>query len=575
MSKSYHISRFLNEKEQGNLAQYDNTLSHLLFHRGIKTYSDAQKFLEPNYDDQSYDPYLLKDARKSALRIIEAIKSGQKIAIYADYDADGIPGASLWHSFFSKIGYKNFVIYIPHRHDEGFGLNIEAVEQLANEKVDLIVTVDCGITDILPAKKAKDLGVDLIITDHHEPKDILPEAYAIIDHKQKDCNYPDKNICGSGVAYKLIQAILKTDRLSLSEGHEKWFLDLVGIATLSDMVPLIGENRIFAYYGLKVLRKSPRLGLSQLLKKLKINQRYINEDDIGYMITPRINAASRMGLPMDAFHLLTAENEIDAEKYADHLDKINNERKGVVASLVKDVKKSLHQRYGDNLPSVLVIGNPEWRPSLLGLVANTCAEEFNRPAFFWGRDGGNIIKGSCRSPKGFSLVEIMKNCPTKTFLQFGGHHQSGGFSVANEEIHFLENRLIESSENLHNKNRQTEEDEKDYIDLEISLDEIDENFVEKIIKLGPFGVGNPRPVFLTKNLFPLTIKKFGKKSEHIELKFKLKNRELSAISFFSGNSKWAESIGQNKKIDLVYSIEKSHFRGRPEIRLRILDLNVY
>lgn len=557
------------------LSAHDPILSHLLYHRGIIDNESVENFIEPNYDEQSYDPYLLKDARKSALRIIEAIKSGQKIAIYADYDADGIPGASLWHSFFSKIGYKNFVIYIPHRHDEGFGLNIEAVEQLANEKVDLIVTVDCGITDILPAKKAKDLGVDLIITDHHEPKDILPEAYAIIDHKQKDCNYPDKNICGSGVAYKLIQAILKTDRLGLSEGHEKWFLDLVGIATLSDMVPLTGENRIFAYYGLKVLRKSHRLGLVQLLKKLKINQRYINEDDIGYMITPRINAASRMGLPMDAFHLLTAENEIDAEKYADHLDKINNERKGVVASLIKEVKKNLHQRYGDNLPNVLVIGNPEWRPSLLGLVANTCAEEFNRPAFFWGRDGGNIIKGSCRSPKGFSLVEIMKNCPTKTFLQFGGHHQSGGFSVANEEIHFLENRLIESSENLHNKNRQTEEDEKDYIDLEISLDEIDENFVEKIIKLGPFGVGNPRPVFLTKNLFTLTIKKFGKKSEHIELKFKLKNRELSAISFFGGNSKWAESIGQNKKIDLVYSIEKSHFRGRPEIRLRILDLIVY
>jgi single-stranded-DNA-specific exonuclease len=572
MSKSYHIAKFLNEKERENLAQYDNTLSHLLFHRGIKTGLDAQKFIEPNYEEHNHDPFLLKDAEKASLRIIEAIKGAQKIAIYADYDADGIPGASLWHSFFSKIGYKNFIIYIPHRHDEGFGLNIEAVEQLANEKVQLIITVDCGITDILPAKKAKDLGIDLIITDHHEPKEILPDAYAIIDHKQEDCNYPDKNICGSGVAYKLIQAILKKDRLGLPDGHEKWFLDLVGIATLSDMVPLVGENRLFAYYGLMVLRKSPRKGLIELLKKLKINQKYLNEDDIGYMITPRINAASRMGLPMDAFHLLTAENEIEAQKFTDHLDKINNERKGVVASLVKEAKKHLHERYGDNIPNVIVLGNPDWRPSLLGLVANTCAEEFDRPAFFWGRDGGNIIKGSCRSEGKTNVVELMQVSLPNTFIQFGGHKYSGGFAVANDEIHFLEKRLNEAF-GLVTKSEAKTNDE--LIDLEMEIDDVGDKLFDTVNKLAPFGIGNPKPIFLFRKLIPISIKKFGKTGDHLELIFKKSNgQKVCAISFFGAKEKWVGELGEGKVIDLIASIEKSMFRGRAEIRLRVEEIHI-
>jgi single-stranded-DNA-specific exonuclease len=320
-------------------------------------------------------------------------------------------------------------------------LNIEAVQELSGQGAKLIITIDCGITDVLAVEKANRLGLEVIITDHHEPPSPLPAAFAIIDHKQVDCNYPDKNICGSGVAFKLIQAILKLNRFGLKQGHEKWLLDLVGIATLSDMVPLVGENRIFAYYGLSVLRKSPRKGLMQLLRKLKIDQRYLNEDDVAFMITPRINAASRMGLPMDAYNLLVADNEVDANKYTDHLDKINNERKGVVSSLVKEVKKILEERYGNEIPDVIVLGNPEWRPSLLGLVANTCAEEFDRPTFFWGRDGGNIIKGSCRSEGKTSVVELMRSSVPETFLQFGGHKHSGGFAVSNEEIHFFGKKI--------------------------------------------------------------------------------------------------------------------------------------
>ena len=216
---------------------------------------------------------------------------------------------------------------------------------------------------------------------------------------------------------------------------EKWLLDLVGMATLSDMVPLVGENRIFAHYGLSVLRKSPRLGLVRLLAKLKIPQKYITEDDIGFMISPRINAASRMGVPMDAFRLLSAVTDEEARTYTDHLDAINNERKGMVASLVKEVKKTITERYGDVIPSAIVLGNPEWRPSLLGLAANTCAGEFKRPVFLWGRDGSDVIKGSCRSEGISNIVEIMKGVPSGVFLQYGGHHHSGGFAVGNDQIH--------------------------------------------------------------------------------------------------------------------------------------------
>jgi single-stranded-DNA-specific exonuclease len=569
MSKPYQVARVLNEKERENLAKYDNLVSHLLFHRGFTTNEEADKFLIPDYENGVHDPFLLKDAERSADRIIKSIKNGEKIAIYGDYDADGIPASAIFHDFFKRIGYKNFSIYIPHRHDEGFGLNKEAIEQLSGEKVDLLITVDCGITDIEPVTLANKLGMEVIITDHHEPPASLPAAFAIIDHKQIDCNYPDKNLCGSGIVFKLIQAILKRDRLGLKDGHEKWLLDLVGIATLSDMVPLIGENRIFAHYGLAVLRKSPRKGIVELLRKLKIDQRYLNEDDIAFMITPRINAASRMGQPMDAFNLLIADNDIDANHYADHLDKINNERKGVVASLVKEVKKILHERYRDEVPKVIVLGNPLWRPSLLGLVANTCAEEYDRPAFFWGRDGDGVIKGSCRSEGRTNVVELMRASLPETFSQFGGHKHSGGFAVSSSEIHFLEQRLTEAVHSLSVEEKLSQKN----IDAELSVDEVNEKLQRDLDKLAPFGVGNPKPVFLFRNVQPVSVRKFGKTGDHVELIFKKSSgSKVSAIAFFGAKEKWAEKIKIDSPIDLLASIEKSMFRGRAEIRLRIVDV---
>jgi single-stranded-DNA-specific exonuclease len=340
------------------------------------------------------------------------------------------------------------------------------------------------------------------------------------------------------------------------------------------MVPLVGENRVFAYYGLQVLRKSPRKGLIRLLEKLKIAKQHLTEDDIAFMVTPRINAASRMGLPMDAFSLLAADNDADARKFADHLDAINNERKGVVASLVKEVKKTLHGRHGQDaaaFPSVIVLGNPEWRPSLLGLVANTCAGEFSRPVFLWGRDGDNAIKGSCRSEGRSNVVELMRAVPTGVLTQFGGHRYSGGFAVANESVHFLEKHLTDAAEKVANIPMVDEE----IIDAELSIDDIDWNLQKDINQLAPFGTGNPKPVFLFKKVSPISVRRFGKGNEHIELTFKKSNSvKIPAISFFGIENEWAKKVEANKPVDLVASVEKSMFRGRAELQLRVIDIHI-
>lgn len=605
-SMSYTIRRPLTLDERNRVGGASDIVAHLLFHRGITDAGVADTFLMPSYDAHVHDPFLLKDAERAAERFISAIQKGERIAIYSDYDADGIPAAVMFDDFLKRIGYANYTIYIPHRHNEGFGVNEDAVEQLATDGVKLMITLDCGISDVEPVKRANERGIHVIITDHHEPPAVLPPAFAIIDHKQADCEYPDKHICGSGVGFKLIQAIIKKAKHlayalgNLKDGHEKWLLDMVGIATLSDMVPLTGENRVFARYGLSVLRKSPRKGLMRLLAKLKMNQAHLTEDDIAFMITPRINAASRMGVPMDAFKLLAADNDTDAEFYATHLDEINNERKGIVAALVKEIKKTVRERYGETIPSVIVLGNPDWKPSLLGLAANSCAEEFDRPVFLWGRDGDDVIKGSCRSEGKSNVVEIMRGIPSETFLQFGGHKHSGGFAVANERVHFLEKELNEAAVKINSKfeilnpkqirNSKFDlsavalakaeiqnSEEMDWVDMELKLEDVTWNLQEDIDRLSPFGMGNPKPLFIFKNVRPAEVRMFGKAKDHVELVFKKKSgASLSAIAFFGGENEWAQQLiaDKNREVDLIASIEKSMFRGRKELRLRVEEVLV-
>ncbi|KXJ98316.1 MAG: Single-stranded-DNA-specific exonuclease RecJ [Parcubacteria bacterium OLB19] len=337
-------------------------------------------------------------------------------------------------TFFSVIGYKNFVNYIPHRHYDGFGLSSKAVLGIKEKyNPSLIITIDCGTVDLEAIKLAKDNKIDVIVTDHHEPKAELPEAVAIVNPKVGN-TYPFTGLCGAGVVFKLIQALIARGNFSIPSGVEKWWLDMVGVATIADMVPLRDENRVFALYGLKVLRKTRRPGLQKLLRKQKIDPQYLSEDDIGFTIGPRINAASRMDNPEDAFLLLATKDEDEAEMRVLHLEKLNTERKATVALMTKEAHKRLELL--EEVPKVLVFGSPSWRPSLVGLVANKLAEEYNRPAFLWGRDGNGMLKGSCRSGGDVSVVRLMEATP-EIFHEFGGHHMSGGFTVKEEEVHFF------------------------------------------------------------------------------------------------------------------------------------------
>jgi len=561
----YRVRDIPTEKPTG----FSDLVANLLGSRGIKNDSEAQAFISPDYETHTHDPFLMKDMDKVVERIYKAVKGDEKTIIFSDYDADGIPGGVVLHDLFKKIGYTNFENYIPHRHDEGFGLNEKAIAGFAEKKINLLITIDCGIADIDKVAIAESLGMDVIVTDHHLPHGKLPPAYAILNPKQEGCMYPEKMLCGSGVIFKCVQAFVKRygKEFDIVLGWEKWLLDMVGIATLSDMVPLTGENRVFAYYGLKVLRKTRRPGLVALYNKLRIKSQNIVEDDIGFSITPRINAASRMGRPEDAFKLLATDSESEAGLLAETLEHVNNERKGTVASLVKEIRKIMSERdFSDK--HVIVIGNPSWRPALLGLAANSFAGEYNKPVFLWGRDGEGYIKGSCRSGGGVSVFALMENAH-ETFSDFGGHGASGGFSVAEEAVHHLEDALNEAYVKAGHISIETE----DIADADITLERVTWETYRDIEALAPYGTGNEKPLFVFRDSLISEIKVFGKEKNHTEILFSdSSGRKLSAIQFFVTPESFGDKAMAGKKVDFVGHMEKSNFKRYPELRLRIVDI---
>ncbi|MDO8565081.1 MAG: single-stranded-DNA-specific exonuclease RecJ [bacterium] len=535
----------------------------LLKERGISG-EDKEIFLNPDYS-RLHDPLLLPDMAKARDRVIEAVKNNEHIVVFSDYDADGIPGAVVFSDFFKRIKYENISFYIPHRHDEGYGLNLEAIEECAARGSKVIISVDCGITDFKEVALANERGIDVIITDHHESKDELPPAFAIVNPKRKDSVYPFQGLCGSGVVFKLVQAIFAKESFGVKPGMEKWSLDMVGIATLSDMVPLVDENRILARFGLDVLRKSPRPGLLALFNNLNINQKFLTEDDVAFMITPRINAASRMGVPLDAFKLLSTTDEVEAGRLANHLEKINQERKGVVAAMVKEAKAHLGKR--EKLGEVIVVGNPDWKPSLLGLICNSLVEEYERPVFAWGRDGDNTLKGSCRSYDGYDLVALMEGAK-ESFIEFGGHKGAGGFSVTLEQISTLEEKLSEALTSLVGDGSGSEEQNN----LIISLSDVGESLWQTVSQFAPFGVGNEKPVFKLKGNIK-SVKQFGKEQNHLEVILTDGKKDIKAISFFSSPESY-KLKADSSSCNLQAHLEKSYFRNRPEVRLRIVDITI-
>src|ERR1035437_5323826 len=483
-------------------------LSKLLEKRGIKNDEQIEFFLNPDYERDFHDAFLMRDMEKACVRIFEAIENKEKIIIYADYDCDGIPGAVILNDLFKMTGYKNYEIYIPQRNSEGYGLNFEAIKQFALSGIKLLITIDLCITAVAEVAQAEIDGIDMIITDHHIPKEILPRAYAILNPKVDE--YPEKMLCGAGVVFKLAQAFIKkygkkNENFKIKDGSEKWMLDMAGLATLSDMVPLTGENRAIAYFGMKVLKKSPRPGLQKLLAKMNIDQRYLSPDDVGFMVTPRLNAASRMDNPMRAYELLATEDEAEAGVLADHLSKINDERKTMVTSIMREVNKKFDVSPMRDEREVIVIGNPKWRVGVLGLVAGKICDEHQKPVFVWSKDENDCIKGSCRSDGSVSIVELMTETH-ESFIDFGGHELAGGFTVHNDKIHFLEEALSVTFKKMKTK----KVEDKIIYDIKSDLSIVNMKNWKEIDKMAPFGLGNPKPIFLFENVKIEKIKKFGK-----------------------------------------------------------------
>ena len=569
MTNPYTLRDTYADEDRKELEMYPEFLQELLINKGITTKEEADTYLNPSYDEHLHDPFLMKDMGKVVDRLLLAISNGEKIVIYSDYDCDGIPGGVLLHDFFKKIGHKNFENYIPHRHEEGYGLNISAIEKFGEEGVNVLISVDCGITDVLPVEKANKFNIDVIITDHHFSNGTLPPAFAILDPKQEDDSYPYDMLCGTGVAFKLVQALIQKGKqkgvIKLKEGWEKWWLDMVGLATIADMVPLTGENRVLARYGLHVLRKSRRVGFLQLCRKMYMKQRFISEDDVGFMIAPRINAASRMDIPMDAFKLLSTEDEVEAGILSVHLDKINNKRKGLMGALTREVKKRVEE---GGLKDVIVMGNPDWRPPLLGVVANNIAELYKRPVFLWGRDGGTYLKGSCRSGGKTNTMTLMSSVPKELFIDFGGHAFSGGFSTPHEKIHELEKELLKAYSSMGKV-----EEEQAFIDKKLSLNDVSWDTYRILEKMMPFGIGNEKPLFLFENIKIEDVKDFGKEKNHLHIDFEKEfGGKVSAIGFFKTIGDFEGKLEKGSAINLIATIEKSTFGRSTELRLRIVEV---
>ncbi len=554
------------------LGAYSPTMRRLLFNRGITSRDEAYRFIVPSYDEHSFDPFLLKDAEKTILRIKQALDNKEFILVYADYDCDGIPGAVIMSDFFHMLGYSNFEIYIPDRHKEGYGLQKESLEKIfERKKPNLIITVDLGITNNNEVLFCKEWGIDVIVTDHHLPGKEIPKAYAVVNPKQSDCEYPDEMLCGSGVAFKIVQAFISRfgEEYKIADGQEKWLLDMVGLATLSDMVPLVKENRLFAYYGMVVFRKTKRPGLQKLLKKAGLRTDMLTEDDITFMVSPRINAAGRMDHPKHAFELLSTKDIFHAEEKSLLLHEYNLTRKNLVKNIMKKAKAILEHRKDHPL---IVVGDRTWAPGILGLVASKLVEEYGRPVFVWGGSEEDLVmKGSCRSDGTVNMVELMQEV-SHMFTTYGGHELAGGFAVSFDKIHFLEETL---SEKYHGLKKDIQKDTAYVYDTELSFEDVTQTLYDDISRLAPFGVGNQKPVFLFRDSIVYDVRVFGKQNEHLELTFRTETgKPIKAIAFFTKHDAFGTPIAVGKTIQLFASLEKSYFGYRPELRLRIEDVHI-
>lgn len=533
--------------------------AQILINRGLADEAEAKAFLHGGAENL-LDPFLLKDMQIAVTRIQQAIASAEKITIYGDYDVDGITASALMYKVLQRFG-ATVDYYIPERQTEGYGLNSSALEYLVKNGTKLLVTVDCGIGAVTEVSNYAPF-FDIIITDHHQPPALLPSAFAIINPKQQGCDYPNKNLAGVGVAFKLCQALWQQYYPKAALLTE--YVDLVALGTIADIVPLVGENRSIAKLGLAQLAASTNVGLQALLTVCGLNNRKISSGQVGFVLAPRLNAAGRIKRAAIGVELLTTQDETRARQLALILDGENQERQAIEKEILNAAEKMIVVKNLDSA-KVLVLSGENWHPGVIGIVASRLVEKYFRPVIIISVHDG-VGKGSCRSIPKFDMYDALSHCQN-VLIQFGGHHQAAGLSILPDNIPALERGLTSyAAANL---------SEQDYhpvlnIDSVVAMQEINSALLEELACLEPHGMGNPGPVFMCQNLALASVRPIGNNGQHLKLRVKSRGKLGDVIGWNMGG--YSSALSNTSRIDLAFLPEFHEWGGQKGIQLKAHDL---
>ena len=552
-------------------------LTNLLVQRGIDTVEKAKRFFSPSLRDL-HDPFLMKDMDKAVERIEKAVKAGEKVMIYGDYDVDGTTAVSLVYKFLSQIGHKNLLFYIPDRYVDGYGISIRSIDHAVRKGVTLVIALDCGIKAVEKVAYAKQKGVDFIICDHHLPAEEIPQAVAVLDPKRPDCNYPFDELSGCGVGFKLVEAYARRNNISFREIEH--LLDLLVVSIASDIVPLVDENRILAYYGLKKLNSAPSKGLLSIIKICGLEGHNITIDDIVFKIGPRINAAGRMRMDEDdenaapsgghaAVSLLIEGNEREAMKFGDVIDSYNQDRKSIDRNVTQEAHDYVEANPELKARKSTVIYNPKWMKGIVGIVASRLIETYYRPTVVLTKSNG-FVTGSARSVVGFDLYQAVESC-SDLLENFGGHMYAAGLTMREENVEAFTKRFNDYVEkNIDPSILVPQVD----IDSELLFSDITDEFHRQLNSFQPFGPGNSAPVFVTRGASNRgDAKLVGVECDHLRMDLMQRQKPhttIAAIAFQQPTH--YEWVRAGKPVAVCYQIVENHYRGTVSRQLRVKDI---
>ncbi len=555
IEKRWSIPEPIPAEVDQQLRDFQPYLRQILYNRNVRTTEEAIQYL--NCSAPLADPFLLTDMDKAAERLWQAIDRSEPIAVYGDYDVDGVSATALMVEVLRAVG-GNADAYIPNRFDEGYGLNNEALGTLAERGFRVVLTVDCGIRSPREADRARELGIDLIISDHHMPQNELPQALAVICQKRDGDQYPDKNLAGVGLAYKIAQALLQTRPVD-GVNALNW-LDLVALGTVADVVPLTGENRVMVRLGLQCMHLAQRQGLLSLAQAAGVNLQRVSAVDIGFKLGPRLNAAGRLESALQAYQLLVTTDLLEAGYLAQKLDDQNKDRQRVTQEMQTRAEEILSV---DDDSRILIACDESFNSGIVGLVAAKLTETYYRPAVV-GQVGEEFTRASCRSIREFHITRALDEC-TDLLVRHGGHAAAAGFTVRNDRLDDLRQRLGEIAQReLAGQDLQP----SIRADLEIPLALMRPSYLDEIERLQPTGMGNPDAVFVSRNLQVINSKTVGSEGTHLRLTVKDGGVTYNAIAFRQGH--WAGHLPPN--IDVIYTYEMNSFNGRDSMQLNVLDI---